>query len=764
MKLLLPIILALCAYTPICQAQTAGPDDAAISKINPAGRLMIMNFKSGRTLHAPQLPGSEQTFSPYDAGAQAEPSVSVIVSFGEGGSAKDLEGLDVRVLSEADGMAIVSCPLLTAEKIAALPQVRKISFGDLMQPMMNFARPSGNVTAVQSGFTYDGNTLSFDGTGVVCGMMDTGLEANHINFRNEDGSSRIKRLWHMTSNSGVSTEYTDQTIRQFTSDDPEATHATHVAGIIGGGYKGNGKFAYSSSATATSTSIRDNEPIPFYGVSTGADLAFAVGQLYSPNILTGVENIIDYAESTGQPCVVNLSLGQTYGPHDGTDAYTQYLSRLGKRAIICMSSGNDGDAPISITKTLTATGNGAYLRTIPVSSTRNNNVENGMYTTGYTNGIVDLWTDSSKPVKFAWKVFTGDVSSAETIIELSAPGTVSTAGNTSFSRKFSGEIEMTASVDTDNNRYNVYSRVAAQRLSTYTAGVLILEVTGESGTKLYLYGSSVGFTNSNGSSTPVAFTKGSASNSINDGCCGDNVISVGAYTSRTSWGCLNGNSYSYNGHGSMDAIAPFSSYGTTYQGKALPLVCGPGSAIVSSYSRYYDKLTTNTMTASVTSDGVTDYWGAMQGTSMSCPYVTGTIGLWLQADPTLDFDKVMEVIDNTSSFNALTMRPAARWGAGKIDALAGIKYVLQHKAAIGEVWADPDQRFILTATADGYEAFIAGATGVRVNVYDLQGRLVTDASADHDSATVATSQLTPGVYILEATAADGQRFTRKITR
>ncbi|MEF2644451.1 MAG: hypothetical protein U0M50_10405, partial [Paramuribaculum sp.] len=96
MKLLLPIILALCASTPICQAQTAGLNDAAISKINPAGRLMIMNFKSGKKLYAPQLPGSEQTFSPYDAGSQAEPSVSVIVSFREGGSAKDLEGLDVR--------------------------------------------------------------------------------------------------------------------------------------------------------------------------------------------------------------------------------------------------------------------------------------------------------------------------------------------------------------------------------------------------------------------------------------------------------------------------------------------------------------------------------------------------------------------------------------------------------------------------------------------------------------------------------------------
>ncbi len=765
MKLLLHLSIAICALMPAGQAQAAVAEDAGVSKINAEGRIMILNFREGRDLRQPLLPGNEEIMTPdASRSQQPEPRVSVIVVFEPGGSLSDLEGLDVAPLSEAEGMAVVSCPLLTTEQIAALPQVKKISFGELMQPMMDYARTSGNVTSVQDGFTYDNNTLSFDGTGVICGMMDTGLEANHINFKNDDGTSRIKRLWHMSSNDGTATEYTDQTIKQFTTDNTDETHATHVAGIIGGSYKGNARYAYSSSATATSATIRASSPNPYYGVATGADLAFSVGELYTSNILVGVENIIDYAESAGKPAVINLSLGHTVGPHDGTDAYSQYLAKLGKRAVICMSAGNDGDELISITKTLGATGNNAYLRTIPVSATNSNNVENGKYTSGYTNGIVDLWTNSSEPVKFAWKIYTGDISSAETIIELSAPGTVTTSGNSSFSSKFSGVIEMTAAVDADNNRYNVYSRVAAQRLSTYTAGVLFLEVSGASGTKLYLYGSKVGFTNSNGSSTPVAFTKGSAANSINDGCCGDNVISVGAYTSRTTWGCLNGSSYSYNGHSDVNAIAPFSSYGTTYQGKALPHICGPGSAIVSSYSRYYSGLNTNSMTASVTKESVTDYWGAMQGTSMSCPYVTGTIGLWLQADPTLDFDKVMEVISNTSSFNALTMRPAARWGAGKIDALAGVKYVLQHKAGIGEVWADPEQRFILTATADGYEAFIAGAAGVSVRVYDLQGRIVADASADFDSATVATAQLTPGVYILEATASDGQRFTRKITR
>ena len=75
------------------------------------------------------------------------------------------------------------------------------------------------------------------------------------------------------------------------------------------------------------------------------------------------------------------------------------------------------------------------------------------------------------------------------------------------------------------------------------------------------------------------------------------------------------------------------------------------------------------MSARAANGALTDYWGELQGTSMACPFVTGTVGLWLQADPALTFDQVLETINKSSV--AQTTVPE-RWGAGKIDALAGI--------------------------------------------------------------------------------------------
>ena len=749
----------------------SGYAQSVSGKINPAGRVMLHDFKVERENALKQGLLNSVQGKP----ALVEPTVSAVVVLKEGCDPEKLfEGLDLEICSSMDGIVVVKCPITVCEQISGLPQVISVGFGDRLSPMLDFARPASSVQSVQNGFSYDGSTVSFDGTGVVCGMMDTGLEANHINFRNDDGSSRIKRLWHMNSSDGSSVEYTDATIKNFTTDNTSQGHATHVAGIIGGSYKGNGKYYSISSATGTSASLKDNQPIPYYGVATGADLAFAVGELYTPNIIQGVTNIIDYAESVGKPAVVNLSLGHTIGPHDGTDYYTQALSRLGKRGIICMSAGNDGDSQISITKTLSSVGNDSFLKTIPTYV----NPNTGETMDGIVNGVVDIWTNGSEPITVGLYLFNGSASGTLIMETTTANQTISSGSYSNFTSNFDGSATMTSAVDPGNNRYNVYIEFNAVTMkSGNTSKYIMLQVSGAAGTKLYVYGSNTAFKKGVGSTTVLALTAGDAKESINDGCCGDNVISVGAYVTRTTWARLSGSVYGYTGSTyNVGQIAPFSSYGTTYQGKTLPLVSAPGANIISSYSSYYaGSSAATTMSASATSGNSTYYWGAMQGTSMSCPYVTGTIGLWLQADPSLTFDKVMDVINSSSTY---IVKPAlalpgtvyngtaaekVRWGAGSLNALEGVKYVLANKAAIGTVWADEAQRLVITASAEGYDVFVADGRDITVTLYDLQGRPAARVQGPDGAATLSADGLPHGVYIIEARG-DGYRFSRKVTR
>lgn len=715
------------------------------SKINPAGNLLLNEYKT-QTADMKRMQVTDASAVTYPATILTNDPVAAQL---------ELLDLGIEITGDIDGTFIVDLPVDLAEAVAALPSVKYVDFGRKLDVMMDYARPSSKVKDAQEGFTFNGETRKFDGTGVVAGMFDTGLEANHVNFKLDDGTgaSRIQRLFWYRSNGGNPTVYTPANIKQFSSDDNSESHATHVAGIMAGSYRGSSTYAYVSKADGASGE-RKTGNMPYYGVAPGADLAFAVGPLYTASILSGVTKIIDYAESEGKPCVVNLSLGSTDGPHDGTDAYSTTMDALGKRGIICVAAGNDGDLDMSIVKEFTASDQ--KVQTMIADNT-------GL-------GIVDIWGRDNSAFKVTWAIYNSSTKTFTTLATVSEAGktaTISNATNANFAAAFNGSIQMQSSVNALNNRYNVYNYVSVKPLSTNRIQRLALIVEGSEGQKVWIYGNgNTAFT----SNSLVGWTKGSPDNSINGGCCSDGVISVGSYNTRTTWGILPaGNGVSvmtYTGSFSLGGISPFSSYGTTFQGVELPTVAAPGANIISSYSRFYvsSKSLTNNMTANAKVGVVTDYWGPMQGTSMACPHVSGIVALWLEACPTLTVDQIKDVIEKTSVYKSLQMRPKIRWGAGMIDAVAGLKEILQNHAAIGSVWDDDAKRLLVTPTAGGYDVTLAGEARFEVTVVDLQGRTVATATGIDGAATVDASGLASGVYVLAVKGESYSASTKIVVR
>ncbi|MDE7387888.1 MAG: S8 family serine peptidase, partial [Muribaculaceae bacterium] len=206
----------------------------------------------------------------------------------------------IAVTLPSDWLATVSLPAGEIEHIGSIAQVDYLEVGGEVTLLTDRVRYYASVDGVQDGTRTGG--VTYTGKGVVLGVIDAGLEYNHLNFRDADGNNRIKRIWVQTSSLGKHPEKFDygveysspEQIAALTCDTRETYHATHVMGIAAGS---DMKSGYNGMAPDTELVY-----VRFGGTAQIAD---------------AIQYIFDYADEVDKPCVINMSLGAHQGPHDG---------------------------------------------------------------------------------------------------------------------------------------------------------------------------------------------------------------------------------------------------------------------------------------------------------------------------------------------------------------------------------------------------------------------------------------------------------------
>ena len=716
----------------------------------------------------------------------------------------ELEEQGVKVLRVRGNIAFVVVPLADVERVAALKCVCRMELPRRMYQKMDVVRKEIGVDKIHQGIDFP---QAYTGKGVVTGIVDGGIDPNHINFLKPDGTTRFGYISKITVDQSNKDGYLynnyypravldtmsqrDNTyaIEDFTTDSYTTFHGTHTTGIMAGGYKGNITYGKTDD---DDTSYPVSASNPFYGCATESELVASCGDLRDMYIAFGVDDVVQYALKSGKspkPCVINLSLGSNIGVHDSTSVMNKFLAEEGKHAIICVAAGNEADMAVALKKTFDNAGETVKTFITPMqpgalkSGTKTYfNLRNGQIA-AYSNDSTEfefqiVVTNTKRENRTAVRIPVLKNTNGQAVTYASG-GDYSMSGaviNQTFAKAFDGYVTVASAIDAETGRYYAMAEIMTsdnQKTNQDGNYKLALEIKSKkAGQRVEVYGDAqhVYFDDNK----QADFVSGSRNGSISDMACAANIVTVGSYNVRNHWASLDGYVYGYNKKGDEDdyptgEVSRFSSFGTLADGRDLPTVCAPGASIISSVNTYavenpdlgYSDMA---LQGKLKKDKKTYYWHQSLGTSMATPVVAGSIALWLEANPALTCKDVVRIIKETArkdDFVKNTGDPV-QWGAGKFDAYAGLKQVLREKQTdgINGVRTTENKEVpVITMTGErSFTAFLAGAKQLTVRVYSLGGQLVHSLSAQGDELNVNASSWGKGVYLIQVNGSKAQRI------
>lgn len=241
--------------------------------------------------------------------------------------------------------AVLTIPPENISNLLSYTQVEYIEAPKRMVYTDSTNMAASCVTSVQ-----DNPPYQLRGEGVLLGIIDSGINYFHPDFRNEDGSTRIAYIWDQTivGNPPVGflegTEYTREQINEalrqpnrlaglrIVPSEDNIGHGTHVAGIAGGNGRGSNGNQIGAAPAAEFIIVKLGKPDE-------------EGFVRNIEMMLAMRYVLEKATQLDKPVAINLSIGMNYGPHDGNASLEQYLddaASIWKNNIV-VGTGNEGN-------------------------------------------------------------------------------------------------------------------------------------------------------------------------------------------------------------------------------------------------------------------------------------------------------------------------------------------------------------------------------------------------------------------------------------
>jgi len=574
-------------------------------------------------------------------------------------------------------------PLHAVGRLVESPALRRITLGTAVKRRNDRAATHVGVDLVHAGAAP--LPQGYTGEGVIVGVIDSGIDWRHRDFRDrtDPNRSRVLAIWDQTDSEGrtpgfsYGTEWTQEDIEQDLRDASDLVrhtdldgHGTHVIGTA------------ASNGAATGS---------YKGMAPDADLIM-VGLDFNSStaVVDGVSYIFQKAEALGKPVVINASLGSHMVPHDGSSLDAQALDNLmgdTPGRFFVAAAGNEGSDFIHWGGfSASATPTWTYYAPHPDQAydigDAVSELEAGLY--GVVQGALPstvelrIGADSTgfgvadvDPMTVA-AVAPGDWFTLQDAIDAGDDGVYVELLYRDFS--VAGEAIVYASPLSDRLTeffVEIYDRVDGANLlgdepRIAQADLWRFMVRGRGQVHVWSEGTlSIPNPADLGLTPDDQFRAHDNAYTVGSPATGRNVFAVGAFTNVRNY--VLGDGTPVNSRDQEGDLAPFSSMGPTLDGRLKPEIVAPGHNVISA-------LSTGVGTPEPAVAGGVHF--ASSGTSMASPVVAGAVALYLQRFPEATPSQIREVLIATAKQDGFTSGqgplPNQHWGHGKLDLFAAL--------------------------------------------------------------------------------------------
>lgn len=524
------------------------------------------------------------------------------------------------------------------------------------------------------------------GQGVIVGVIDTGADVTHPALRNADGSTRIAWLLDFDSpprgvHAALEEELEcseDAPCAVYSSDDLDALLEATAPANLPSDQVGHGTHVMTTAAGRDDDYPGIAPDARLIAVRAGGDS----GSLGDGEILLGARFVFDRAAEMDVPAVINVSLGSSFGAHDGTSALERGLSELatGPGRVIVVAAGNDGSLyggdldnypePFGIHAEVS----------VPVDAEVRVPLLTPRALADSLTGAVYVWIADATGLSVGFDNGRG----ART--ELVRSGQAGAAASSTWNDADAYDVIVLNGTDAGQDISVPRGSAVVAIAGAWAPGrVFDLVLSGQGlseSASPRVWVQSTGQLGPGFNGTGILVPRARSGGTVGIPASAPGLIAVGATTNRVSWTDYTGSRVTIDNRNIGD-LSFFSSAGPNTRGAMKPDVTAPGEFLVAGMSSRADPRTSLTGNSQFRSTGpcenaetyclvVDDEHGVSSGTSMSAPIVTGAVALLLSRDPELTLDEARSLLRGGAKPVSGETAYGSWVGAGALDIVGSL--------------------------------------------------------------------------------------------